>query len=192
MKSLIVVSAFLMMVSGAFAQDVPKAEVWGGYSFWGFLGPDPEEYEVLGIDPPNSNGWTAGAVFNITPAFGLEIEGSGAYTGIDNVLDSAVDIKGSSYSFAGGPRFTARNEKVNPFVHALIGGGHTSAKAEEGAYSYNASGNYFGMVFGGGLDWNVGERISIKAPQVDFIPMRSNGEWGNFLRISTGVVFKIF
>ena len=86
----------------AMAQDVPKAEVFGGYSWSG----------------GNFHGWNASATGNITKRFGIVADFSGHY-GSDP--GGPILVKQNAHSFLFGPRFSFRGKRLTPFVYALFG-----------------------------------------------------------------------
>ena len=168
---------FLMLLVGlllvpAWAADVPKAEVFGGYQYTRVTVAD------TGI---NFNGWNASLTGNVNKWFGIAADFSGAYK-----TESGVSVKVHTYTF--GPVISLNHEgTINPFVHALFGGAHASA-AFEGS---GAGTNGFAMAMGGGIDGKVSPHLAIRAVQVDWVYYRFEGvgESKN-VRISTGVVFR--
>lgn len=151
----------------AFAQD-QRAEVFGGYQY-------------LRIEGGNANGWNAAVTGNLNHWFGVTGDFSGAYKSQDGVSFS-------NYTYTGGPVVSIRkNEAFTPYAHALFGGFHASA----GFGGFSASTNGFAMMMGGGLDIKLKEHIAIRATQVDWVYLDSNGvSSSSNVRISTGVVFR--
>jgi hypothetical protein len=100
MQKFILAICFLLVCSfTAMAQDTPKAEVFGGYSY------TRSEFGT------NLNGFNTSVTGNITDYFGITGEFGGSY------------INGNSfYTLMGGPRFSYRLGNVTPFAHALFGG----------------------------------------------------------------------
>ena len=165
MKKLLVVAAvFGLFCIPVFAQDVPKAEIFGGYSLV-----SSNDLDQTG------QGFAAALEGNITGMFG--IVGEFGYYDFDG---------GKAYTFMGGPRIGYRAGKVRPFGHALFGGTNLSADAVD------SSETYFSMALGGGLDFAVNQVLSIRPAQVDLLSIRfSEGDvsdWSNNLRYSAGVV----
>jgi hypothetical protein len=100
------------------AQDFPRAEVFGGYSYLNF------ETNGLTTSRQNANGWEAGVSVNFTKMFGVEADVNGYYKGYDidlSVIDPSFGVVHadlSDYSYLAGPRV-----KFGPvFVHGLLGG----------------------------------------------------------------------
>ncbi|MBN2321552.1 MAG: outer membrane beta-barrel protein [Acidobacteria bacterium] len=132
----------LLISSYAAAQDIPRVEVFGGYSMMRLGGEDIGfDYWEQGNDEEETSvstsrwlkkGFMASAAFNINEYFG--IEGNFQYnTGTVMEFTATGDVEGypismaggadiSNFTFMGGPRFTIRkNEAVTPFAHFLVG-----------------------------------------------------------------------
>ena len=88
------------------------------------------------------------------------------------------------HEFLVGPRFTKRTERVNVFVHALVGGadGRTTQRG------FLDRGLTFGG--GGGFDIQVTRRIAIRPLQLDYI-----GSFVDILedniRLGSGIVIRL-
>ena len=82
-----------------------------------------------------------------------------------NILGSGVDGTLSTYLF--GPRFSYRSyHHFKPFAETLFGAGHAGASIAGGA---NGSQNAFAMAIGGGVDYRISNRFSIRPLQVDYL-----------------------
>lgn len=159
----------LLLAVPAMAQDTPKAEFFGGYSY---LRVNPGS----GSDGINTNGWMASLSGNFNDWFGVTGQFTGHYKSI-----SGVSTNVHSYMF--GPRISSHsNEKWTPFVHFLFGG----ARGGGGGVSENG----FAMDFGGGFDYNAGDKVGVRIVQFDYVPFRFSGVWIHNFAISTGVVFR--
>jgi hypothetical protein len=158
----------LLFVIPAMAQDYPKAELFGGYSF---LRVNPGG----GYDGVNCNGWVAALTGNANDWFGVTGQFAGHYGDI-------YGVSGHIYSYMFGPRFAShKNEKVTPFVHAMFGGARASGAG--------LSENGFAMDFGGGFDVRANDKVAIRVVQFDYIPTRFGGEFQHNIAFSAGVVF---
>ena len=90
------------------------------------------------------------------------IEGDITYT-----TKNVAGIRRSLVSYMVGPRFTKRlDNKMEPFVHALIGGGHLTG--------FGPSTNGWTGKFGGGLDIVAGKHIAIRVIQIDYYRYHGN------------------
>jgi hypothetical protein len=105
MRRLSFLAVFLLLLPlSLLAQDAPKAEFFGGYSYFHADG------------GANLNGWNASVAGNVNKWFGVVADFAGHYN----------DFSQHTYMFA--PRLTYReNERVTPFVQALFGDSHVSS-----------------------------------------------------------------
>jgi opacity protein-like surface antigen len=164
-KRLVLLCAFVVGFAGvASAQDVPKVDVFGGYSF---------AYLRANGAGASFNGGSASGAYNTNSWLGLVGDFGGYHTDTDGE-------SGNLFTYLFGPRITFRRGKVTPFVQTLIGAGHLTGPG----FSKNA----FAMTAGGGLDWNASEHLSIRVAQLEYFMTRF-GNTQNGVRVSTGVVF---
>src|SRR5712692_9221348 len=153
----------LAFCSSALAQDVPRVEVFGSYSYL--------NVDTNGLSSRQSaNGWEAAVSGNFNRWFAVEGDFSGYYkTYTFNVLfpglPTTVNVDVHDYGFMGGPRFN-----YGPvFVHALIGGDHLSGSALGGSASQDS----LGGAFGGGVQWPVSGHWAVRASS-DYVFTRHN------------------
>ena len=158
----------LMLVLGAasaWAQDIPKVEVFGGGSILNVR---------EGGGELTTKGWTGQVNGNVNKVVGIVGDVGGYYK-------SGFKL----HTFMGGAQFTHRLEKVSVFAQAKAGIAHTNDSSDN---------NNFALGFGGGLDWNVKPNVAIRWFQIDWTPVKeagSGGEWiNNVFRGSIGVVWK--
>jgi len=104
------------------------------------------------------------------------------------IQKGSADVRQYTYLF--GPEFSYRgNKKFRPFAHALLGfttaDVHKLAAQYLSTYKYendpviyknsgytatgSVKGTGFAMAFGGGVDINVNDKISLRLPQIDYI-----------------------
>jgi hypothetical protein len=109
----------------------------------------------------------------------------------NNVVNSGRSLQVETFLF--GPRYSSPHwKKWTPFGQALFGGalGSGTLYGPNATTSGNASG--FSMSAGGGLDWNVSQRVSVRLIQADYLmtrlPNAVNNNQNN-IRITVGVVF---
>ncbi len=150
------------------AQEVPKAELFGGYQYTRVGG-------LLG-----TNGWNAAITGNVRPWFGVTADLSGLY-------EKVGGVGGSAQTFTFGPAFSLRGRHATPFVHLLVGGFHASA----GFSSASASISGWVTILGGGVDVRINRSMAVRLIQGDWISWHAEGltESKNG-RISTGLVFR--
>jgi hypothetical protein len=160
------------------AQDrYPRGELFGGFSF----------LPANGMDFPrkNSLGFQASIAGNITRGFGIVADFGGHYSKTSDLGPGFPGITANSsvHEYMAGPRFTWRSDRFTLFFHGLAGGarGRTDLRG--------FSDGHFAWGGGGGLDINLGDRIAIRAIQLDYV-----GSFVDILehnaRLGIGIVFK--
>lgn len=192
MKRLALLYGALLLFSGiASAQDSPKLEAFGGYSYV-----RANEFNT-GL---NFNGGSGSLAYNLTPMFGI-VGDFGGYHWSQNGVDATV----VSYLF--GPKVSLRHGPITPFAQLLLGGAHVSGSvfnggcdarihSEGGPCTVSGSENGFAMTAGAGVDWNATSHIGIRMIQAEYLMTRFSGfgnngsDLQNNVRISTGVVFR--
>jgi outer membrane immunogenic protein len=176
MKRVTLVAVFLLFISAVAvaADDAPKAEVFGGYSYF--------RCDMQGVNTSCSlHGWDASVAFNAAKYFGIVADFGGTY-GKVNYSDYKI------HSFLFGPKFAVRKEKVTPFAQALFGVANT--KISKSGVSLSSQ-NDFAMTLGGGLDYNASQKITVRVAQAEYFMTRSAGESLNNFRYSAGIVLKL-
>ena len=116
----------------AAAQDVPKVEIAGGYSFLH----DEETHEDL-------HGWLASFAGNVNPWLAVTAEFGMNHTTVGD--DGHFDAN----AFMAGPRVSLRRSKAVPFAHFLVGA-HHEHHGEGGTFDEDET--RFAWQLGGGLD----------------------------------------
>ena len=178
----------LMICAGlgrAAAQDAPKAEVAGAYSY------------VRGNQINSGgccfqmNGGTGSIAVNLNHWFGLAGEIGGYHAG--DVNKTGLTLNVVSYLF--GPRVTIRTHyRLTPFGEVLVGGGHASGTLYSGASTLSGLGpqNGFAAAIAGGADVRLTPHVAVRLLQADYFLTRfqngSNNHQNN-LRLSAGLVF---
>jgi len=154
------------------AQEVPKVETFGGYSWAG----------------GNFHGWNASVTGNVNKWFGISADFSGHY---GNELDGSLRINKNAHSFLFGPRFSRHGKRLTPFAYALFGATRFEESAVVIGQKLSASDTGFASAFGGGLDLNINKRVAIRTFQIDYFRPNFFGEAHNRGRIAFGVVLKL-
>ena len=166
-KVTVLVGLIVLTVVPAFAQEYPKAEIFGGFSL---LNTD------LDGERENGYGWQTSIAGNFHKNVGFVADFGGQY-------GKFFFIPWSTYEIGFGPRFYVRGDKTTGFVHALFGAYHARALGE--------SETDFGMSFGGGMDVNVTNRVAVRVVQFDWFIYRAEDLWRKKdIRLGFGVVFK--
>ena len=179
-KPLFVICSLMVFALIAQAQDKPKIEIFGGYSY---LRADDND------DGVNLNGWTASGTYNFNKWFGVKGDFSGHYGQYTlvppSILAPPLDthIKGdlNTYLFLGGPQFAYReHDAVQPFGHVLVGAArrHTEVSGDAAARFaaaginpnvFDSSDTSFAFVVGGGLDVKITKYLAWRAFQADYV-----------------------
>jgi opacity protein-like surface antigen len=177
------------------AQDVPRYEIFGGYSYL-----NADTNNLATPSRQSANGWEASFSWNYNKWFALEGDVGGYYkTEAVNTANLGLDLgivnlKVSDYGYLGGPRFNFRPV----FFHALVGGDHLTGSVPS-VVSGSASQDSFAAAFGGGVEWRVASHWAVRG-SADYALTRHNilnlipGISGktytqdNF-RVSAGLVF---
>jgi len=160
------VSAVTVVAS---AQDTPRIQVFGGYSRLQF------DSKSVGFNNNTGlNGWTGSAAFNFVPEFGVVGEVSGYYGPNLRVRDWLV-----------GPQFMYGRWHALFFGHILFGKGDTRITTSATSETQNGR----SIAFGGGVDYPVSNRFSIRVIQADYLTTHVFGADQGNMKFSTGVVF---
>jgi outer membrane immunogenic protein len=182
LRMVVSVFAFICLCSGiAQAQETPKVDVFAGYSYVRD-NPGPTSGDSFSL-----NGGSASVTYHIKDWVSAVADFGGYHNG--NILGTGVDGTLSTYLF--GPRVSYRSYRhFTPFAEALFGGAHEGASLTGGA---SGSQNAFAMAIGGGLDYRINSRFSLRPLQVDYLLTRfaegtPNRQTQNNLRASTGLV----
>lgn len=197
MKRVIVVVFLLLGTAIAVGQE-SKAELFAGYSFTNQdLSPS---LKPLGLDRVNAHGWDAALTYRATKVFGIKADFAGAYSGLNTAGVNIGNLHMHTFLF--GPQLRVPGEaRFSPFVHALFGVAHGTAKpssavvATLGATSFNFSDNAFAMKLGGGVDIRLTEKIAWRSEvgllhtRFDFKSLGDDNNTQNHVQMSTGVVF---
>jgi len=144
------VLCFLAVPIVATAQEYPRGEIFGGYSYLhldtqGVTGSSLDQF-CNSISPgtcppgtfrvhPGFNGWNASGQYNLNSWFGVKADFSGHYGTLLTATFPTVIVPSvfhfsspseSSYNFLFGPAVSYRRHAYIPFAHALFGVNHVS------------------------------------------------------------------
>jgi len=193
------VFACLSIALPAAAQDVPRAEISGGYQMLHLWAEDNGDTtsETLG------KGWYADVAGNVTKSLGLLFQVSGNYKTLQESFSNAgltatATAHVKVHQFFGGIRVNSRpNRTVTPFAQVLIGAFHTSGSAEAsvtmGGQTSSASSDIesatdFALQFGGGVNIMLSKTVGVRGG-VDYIRVFESDSGFNGLRVAIGAVF---
>ena len=182
MRSLLMVGVLFFAVAGsAVAQDYPKGEVAGNYTY---------VHINLGGGAPgiDCHGGGGSAAWSLNHYLGVVGEFTGCkWTG----LPSGLSAHTLTYLF--GPRLTYRAYgRLEPFGEVLIGGAHAGGSATGFG---SGSANAFAMAIGGGADYKWKPSVAIRFIQADYLYTRFDLGPGapthqNNFRLQAGVVYR--
>ena len=151
------------------AQEIPRAQLFGGFSYTRFDSP------TLGFaNPSNLVGFNISPAFNLTYGFGVKAELTGQYGSKLNVRDLTV-----------GPQFLYPRGRTLFFAHALFGDSRSFVRVGTGEGDTARA-----IVLGGGLDLDISPRFAFRAVQVDYARTTLFSTTQNNVRVSTGLVYR--
>jgi outer membrane immunogenic protein len=161
-------------------------EVFGGYSY-------TRSNIILTGAPLTLNGGSASIAMYFSNWFG--IAGDFGLNRQNNVAGQGFNLVFSTYQF--GPRLRFSNAtRATPFVHFLWGAGHAGGTLYTRSLGYGVpplGANYtFVLTAGGGADWRVSSRISIRMIEAEYMHsefLNFSGNRQENIRLSAGVVF---
>lgn len=185
---LVALPVLLAVPSSALGEEFPKAEIFGGYSFFRAMDYLPTYgFSYDGVGEMNLHGWEGSIAGNITEWFGIEGDISGHYgsPSFRSISIPLVDVR--LHSFMAGPKLAYRgNESVVPYAHFLIG----AARAGIGAFGFGLGDNGLAAAIGGGVDIRLSDRVAVRAVQADYLMTRFEGYRQNNVRLSAGIVVR--
>ncbi len=185
-----------LLTGSAFAQQPPKLDIFGGYSFGSVGNPS-----FASAPSTNLNGFTAAVTANLKSWLGVVGDFS-RYSGsprlqvglplacpVDNpgcgLQNTAVATHVQSFLF--GPQVSFRRfSRVTPFAHGLFGAGTFG----DHVAMLQASTQGFAMALGGGADYTLAPRFSWRF-QADYRRIGFSERRQNNFRVSTGLVFHL-
>ena len=162
--------AVLLVASSARAQDSPRVQLFGGYSFLSF---DTKPFGFT--DRTSLNGFTIAPSYNLTHEFGVTAQLSGQY-------GSQLSVRNAT----AGPQVLFTRGNMLFFGHLLIGKGRTFVKVGNGAGDSARV-----LELGGGIDLGLSSHFSVRAVQADFVHNSFFNGSQNSVRISTGLVYHL-
>ena len=181
-----VVTAIVVVLAFAFvsaAQDVPKVEVFAGYSY-------VRANAALNNPSFSANGGSGQLVVNFNRWVGFVTDIGAVHNGNIN----EVNLDSTFINYMWGPRVSIRkNSRVTPFFHYLMGGVHAGTSkhvavtipdhptnpiyypglgdvVQGGQVSLRASHSQtaFGFALGGGFDIKINKHVSFRPAQMEW------------------------
>ena len=174
MKKLMV-GIFFLFAAGAFAQDLPRTEVYVGYSF-------TRVNSAIAVPAFSANGGLGEIAFNLNKMFAVVGSFNTVHNG--NIHNLHVDQTAFGYMF--GPRMNFRLGKMTPFVEALWGATHDSRSFQVPttlispvigqptvvSTRFVNSATAFSQQYGGGLDIPLGTHLAFRPIKLDYYMTR--------------------
>jgi len=158
------------------AQDFPKVEVAGGYSYLHFY------TNLPAVPNQNLNGGGGSFVYNIVEWLGIRADfidytfGSGYSTTLHN-LGYTGSASANLFTYQFGAQMKRHKGKYQPYWENLYGVAHSSGYASalkakgDGTYiliSGSGASNSFAMQIGGGLDIALSKTVQIRPVELDY------------------------
>ncbi|HMG36593.1 MAG TPA: outer membrane beta-barrel protein [Blastocatellia bacterium] len=173
-RILLLVTVLLVASVSAKAQtDHTRWEAYGTYSIF--------RADIDVLDNETLHGWGVGIQGNLNKYFSGVFEytanhgASGPVTiQLPGTLLVIPDLDTRFRTFAGGPRVTYRTKPVNVYAHALFGGSNVKLRDEKGGSGFEDGNTEFAMIFGGGIDVNLGRHYAIRAGQFDYVGIHTD------------------
>jgi hypothetical protein len=187
-----------MVCSAGFAQDSPKVEVTGYYSYFRF---NPENSGTLSSHSLNGGG--ADITFFFTRMIGIKAEFAGYESSKVTFTNgfSTATASANLFTYNVGPVIKARVGRIEPFGEVLFGGAHSSfygnlCRQLATCVVNNPSNNAFDFVIGGGIDIALTHSFAFRPVQADYVLTRfgngftsGNQNQSNF-RYQAGIQFR--
>jgi outer membrane protein OmpA-like peptidoglycan-associated protein len=219
-KQLLGLASLVLLVACAAAQDVPKAEVYMGYTFL-------RTNALAPVNAFTANGGLGSFQYNFTKHFGFVGELGGIHNGSLSIGSSGtLEPDQTSFTYLFGPRvFFNKAGVVSPFFEYLVGGFHNSRSfavpdsllppgytvppgvgVSPGATTtrFRTTQNAAAMAVGGGIDIRLSRLISFRPVELDYLPTHfsrfnipgvpgtiNNANWQQNLRYSTGISLRM-
>ena len=208
LQTVSVVGIILLSAMAAWAQEFPRAEVGGNYSYVNYNPSSPYS------QTHSLNGGGGELNFNINEFLGIkmDLQGYGStLTGFKIPPNPTFPtgaqghVEGNLFTYLFGPQIKVRAHHIQPYGHLLFGGAHTNVYgnafhticqpiAGGCAITKAPTAQAFAMDFGGGVDIPVGKHVAIRPAQFDYLltrfsnPFTGSNNQSNF-RYSAGLLF---
>lgn len=177
------------------AQDFNKIDVFTGFSYVrAHPANETDEPTVTNVPSPLPNFNMFGGDGSVAYNFNRFIGGVFDFSGYRTSQESAEypDWRSNMYTFLAGPRFSYRSaSRFTPFTQILLG----AATSTSGLY-FQSNQTEFAMTVGGGVDFRVNHRLSLRPLQVDYMltHFKENEDLykrnvQNNLKVGVGIVF---
>lgn len=199
MKRVLLLVAVFLFGGVAFAQDYPKVEITGDYSYF------RNNVSSGSIwNSQNLNGGGGDITFFPTEHFGFkaDFQGYNSNTQCPSAGSGFTGCaSGNLFTYMFGPVVRYHVSRLEPFGEVLFGGAHsnfyTSAcNNNSGLCAGGPTTTAFSMAIGGGVDFPITHRIAVRVFDADYVLNRfTNNFFGgnstqNNFRLQTGLQFR--
>jgi len=210
-KNVTLVTTAMMFTAAAFAQNTPKWELYGDYSYLQF---NPT---INGVQSRAMNGGGGGAQVNFGRYFGIkgDFQGYGSTqvtftqssTPTVNPLTAAIPpgtykSNFNQFTYLFGPVIGVHTQHLYVYGEFLMGGSNTNGygnleraiDAGGGSINVTATQHPFTWALGGGLDWRMNKTVAFRLADMDWLatrytnPLTSTNNQHSF-RYLGGIVF---
>jgi hypothetical protein len=175
-RTILATLAVVLCASSLWCQDVPKVEVFGGYSY----------LRNVNSGGQGANGGAAELAYNFNSWFGIEGDiGVHHETQVFQCCSTYTTETRSSTStlYMAGPRVALRRGPLTAFAHVVAGGVKSNVSVLGGLSSNAASA-------GVGVDLAVNNRVAIRIFEVDYVTNITGSPHTNNVGASAGIVFR--
>jgi len=187
-KLFFIVALTLALPIISLAQEAPRVEVFGGYSYMRL-----EDIGIDGLDRDLNGYNVAGAITIFKKSLAIKADVSGHF---GNIAVPGISVDQNQTLFLFGPQYSLRkSSRIQPFAHALFG--FARVKLDADAISGDISDNGFAFALGGGVDIKaLSSRLSLRLVQADYVRTKldflgvGDSNSSNNVRISTGMVVR--
>jgi hypothetical protein len=187
-KLFFIVALTLALPIISLAQEAPRVEVFGGYSYMRL-----EDVGIDGLDRDLNGYNVAGAITIFKKSLAIKADVSGHF---GNIAVPGISVDQNQTLFLFGPQYSFRkSQRIQPFAHALFG--FARVKLDADAISGDLSDNGFAFALGGGVDIKaLSSRLSLRLVQADYVRTKldflgvGDSNSSNNVRISTGMVVR--
>ena len=187
MWALALILCFSISSAAGFAQEYPKCELGGGFSYYS-VGNGGEWL-----------GWNTWGAKNLNRWFGLTYDISGFHISqLQSFYYFQNHMDRRRSNFLAGVRLTNWNlGRTTPFFHVLAGLSRTATANNITLIDGTPLGtsrqaeNAFAIAFGGGIDLKIKDALALRLLHLDYMRVRSAGEWEEGVRVSVGLMVRL-
>ncbi len=183
MRKLFLIAALaLALPIIAQAQESPRVEIFGGYSYLRLDNDLNDDQDLNGYN-------VSGNVTVLGKWLGFKADFSSHFGDSLVSLTPVTDLRKDLFLF--GPQFSFRqNKRIQPFGHVLFGVARVDLNND--TLGVNFDDTAFAFAAGGGVDVTAfNNRLAVRLFQADYVLTRFNDVNNNNFRASTGLVLRL-